>query len=120
MTDSIVFVLLIAYIIATYILLRFLRRRTRLIRPFIGIGIMSFSYALFWGIGVAGSGGEPGFALPAPNLLAMILMSYSGFYQGVFIGSMIFGAWWVGIFSIMSLRHYLKKRQITSTDDVDD
>lgn len=119
MTDSIVFVLLIAYIIATYILIGFLRRRTRLIGPFIGIGVMSFAYALFWGIGVAGSGGEPGFALPAPNLLAMILMCYSGFYHGVLIGSMIFGAWWAGIFSIMSLRHYLKK-QITSTDDVDD
>jgi len=63
--------------------------------------IISFLYALFWGIGFAGSGGDPGFAFPVPNIVAIILMAINKFYQGILTGLIILGFWWLIIFAVM-------------------
>ena len=109
--DGMVFFLLIGYIFVTYILIRFLKRKTQASRPLTRVTILSFIYSLLWGVGIAGSGGDPGFALPAPNLLAIILMWSDGLYTGVISGLILWGIWWILLFLIIGIKEYLRAKK---------
>ena len=73
--------------------------------------IRSFIWALFLGVGIMASGGEPGFALPAPNLIAIIVMLIDRLYQGVISGLIILAFWWVVIFGVMIIMYIIKRRK---------
>lgn len=69
--------------------------------------MISFSYALFFGIGMVASGGDPGFGFPCPILLAgafgvIFEIPFEQFLKGV-IYTLIF--WWVLILIIILIRN---------------
>ena len=112
MWNTIQFFLLVGgYLLVTFFIIKFFSRLTIDFHPIPGILIRSFLYALFWGVGIAGSSGHPGFALPAPNIVALGLMAYIGFYQGVLTGLIILGFWWAIIFIVMFIRQMIRKRK---------
>lgn len=96
---------LTAYIGITYFLIRLVRKYTSGNHKYFRLLSLSFAYALFWGLGIAaaGNGGDSGFALPAPNLVALGLMASAGYYQGLMKGLIILGFWWTIIFIGMFL-----------------
>lgn len=60
--------------------------------------IISFFYALFFGIGAVGGGGDPGFAIPAPVIFA----AYYADRDSMLNNSVLpFFFWWFVIFTIM-------------------
>ena len=73
--------------------------------------IISFCYALFWGIGISATGGDPGFGFPAPNIIAIGLMIRIGYYSGAVDGLIILAFWWILIFVIMYIRHLIKMKK---------
>lgn len=109
--DSFVLVVLISYLIISYFFIRFLVRSIVRLNPWQQLLIKSFLFALFWGIGIAGSDADPGFGAPAPNVVAIPLMLIQGFYSGVLSGLSILMFWWILIFSVMSIVYFLKKRE---------
>lgn len=116
MWDEIQFILLLtAYIGVTFLMIRWMRKRLVNANKYVRLFSLSFVYALFWGIGIAGSGGEPGFALPAPNIAALGLMISIGFYQGLKTGLMILGFWWLIIFMGMLLRLLISRKKVNSS-----
>lgn len=112
MWDAIQFILLLtAYIAIAYFIIRFVKKYTTNTNKYIRLLTLSFVYALFWGLGIAGSGGDPGFAFPAPNIVALGLMASIGFYRGILTGLVLLGFWWTIIFSIMFVRQILKNKK---------
>ena len=111
MRDAIQFILLVGgYILVTYFILKFISKWTVHSNPYLRLLILSFIYALFCGLGIAGTGGDPGFGLPVPNILAIALMFSNGFYRGVRVALYILGFWWALIFVVMLIRHIINKR----------
>jgi hypothetical protein len=100
------------YIVIGYFGIRLVSKWISNLNVYIRMLIVSFCYALFWGIGISASGGDPGFALPAPNIIAIGLMISIGFYYGVIEGLIILGFWWILIFTIMFIRHLIKKKHL--------
>ena len=112
MKDALLVILLLtAYIFISYLLVRFISRRIAGINPYLRILLLSFLYALFWGIGIAASGGDPGIGLPAPNLVAIVVMALIGFYQGIWAGIIFLGFWWTIIFLVMMAIFIIKSRK---------
>jgi hypothetical protein len=117
MWDAIQFILLLtAYIGASYFIIRLVKKYTADTNKYFRLLILSFAYALFWGLGIAGSGGEPGFALPAPNIVALGLMTSIGFYQGLLTGLIILSFWWTIIFIVMLVRQIIKDKKVRKED----
>jgi hypothetical protein len=85
----------IGYIVVCYFIIRFISNLLMNANYYLRIVIISFLSALFLGIGIAGTGGEPGFGFPAPNILALILMLSLKNYNGVIVGLYVFGSWWI-------------------------
>jgi len=111
MWDAIQFILLLtAYIAITYYIIKLVQKYMVATNKYIRLLTLSFVYALFWGLGIAGSGGEPGFALPAPNIVALGLMVSIGFYQGLLTGLIILGFWWAIIIITMFVRQILNNK----------
>jgi hypothetical protein len=72
---------------------------------------------LIWGLGIAFSGGDPGFAFTVPNIIAIGLMGINGFYYGVATGLVILCIWWILIFVFMLVRYLInKKKQLQNND----
>jgi hypothetical protein len=112
MWDAIQFILLLTgYILVAYLIIKFISKFIiARINSYLRLLTLSFLYALFWGIGIAGSGGDPGFAFPVPNIVAIALMISIGFYRGVVTtGLYIFLFWWAIIFLFMLIKHFIKK-----------
>lgn len=97
MEEVLFMLLVVGYIGVTYYLMRVVNKNTTGFNVWMRLCIQSFGYALFWGIGIAGSGGDPGFALPAPNIVALGLMTSIGFYSGLVTGGFILMFWWAFI-----------------------
>jgi len=69
--------------------------------------IQSTSLALFLGIGIAGGGGEPGFALPAPVIPVFFFSEGHGrLYNAIYP----FLFWWAAFFAFFLLKHIWKQR----------
>jgi hypothetical protein len=97
-------------------LIKFINKGIIDLNPYLRLIILSFFYALFWGIGIAGSGAEPGFGLPVPNIVAIFLMFNDRYYQGVINGFIILCVWWTIIFLFILMKHILKKRNSTNNN----
>ena len=118
MWEIVKFILLLTgYILLTYYIVKYVAKLTINFKSYLRILLLSFFYALFWGIGFAGSGGDPGFAFPVPNIVAIILMASIGFYDGILIGLIVFGFWWTIIFIVMVVDRQINKRQNNYDDE---
>lgn len=113
MWDAIQLILLLTvYVLVTYFIVKFTSKLFININPYLRLLTLSFLYALFWGIGIAGNGGDPGFAFPAPNIVALGLMISIGFYRGVFsTGLYILGFWWTIFFLVMLVKFLMNKKK---------
>lgn len=109
--DSLIFIVLITYLVISYLFVRFLCRLFLSLNFWLQLLIKSFLFALFFGIGISGSDGEPGFGILAPNILAIPLMFIQGFYSGVLSGLVILLFWWIIIFLFMLITYIFKKRK---------
>jgi hypothetical protein len=67
--------------------------------------IASFVYALFLGFGVLGSGGDPGFALPAPVIPTFIFSDENVRFSSAVIP---FFCWWTLFFAIQVVKRLYK------------
>jgi hypothetical protein len=113
MWDTIQFILLLtAYIATAYFIIWLIKKYTADTNKYLRLLTLSFVYALFWGLGIAGNGGDPGFAFPAPNIVALGLMASIGFYRGILTGLIILGFWWVIIFVVMFVRQTLRNKKV--------
>lgn len=112
MWDNILFILLLTgYVIGTYVIIKLIKKHITGLNKYIQLLVLSFAYALLWGIGIAGSGGDPGFAFPAPNVLALALMVSIDFYRGVRMGLLFLAFWWLGIFLTMYIAQLVRNRK---------
>lgn len=107
-----------AYIFIGYYLTRFIRKQITTSNPYRRLAILSFTYSMIFGLGIAGGGGDPGFALPFPIILTGIFdlwmrVELRIFIRGFFI-PLIF--WWIVIFVIMLLRDLLEGRLKIKTE----
>src|SRR5438270_13454588 len=107
--------LLVIYVLISYLFLKFISKRTTNLNPYLRLLLLSFLYALFWGIGIAANGGDPDFALPAPNMWAIVLMYNDKLYHGVKFGLFVLIFWWVIIFIIMLIKYLMKKKNQVQT-----
>jgi hypothetical protein len=96
------------YILVGYFGIKLISKWTLKLNIYLRLLILSFFYALFWGIGIAGTDGNPGFAFPAPNIIAIGLMGSIDFFRGVITGLVILVIWWAIFFAIMLLKHFSK------------
>ena len=114
MWDAIQFILLLtAYIATSYFIIWLVKKYTADTNKYFRLLTLSFVYALFWGLGIAGSGGDPGFAFPAPNIVALGLMASIGFYRGITTGLIILCFWWTIIFIVMFVRQIISNKKLT-------
>lgn len=112
MWETIQLILLLGvYVLISYLFIRFVFKKTINLNPYLRLLLLSFLYALFWGIGIAANGGDPGFALPAPNIWAIILMYNDKLYRGVKFGLLVLGLWWAIIFIIMLIIYLIKRKR---------
>ena len=106
----IVFLVFGGYIYLSYISIKYTRKWTRSINNYWRLLITSFAYALFFGIGIVASGGEPGFGFPCPIILA----GTAGLFFGIPFRQFLYGViysflfWWALIFLISIIRNKIK------------
>lgn len=103
--------LLTAYLAIAYLVIRLTQKHTQHKNKYFRLLLLSFLYALILGPGIAGSGGDPGFAFPAPNIVALGLMMSIGFYKGIVSGLIILSFWWVIIFMVMFIRQLIRNKK---------
>ena len=106
------FALIMAYIIAGYFITKFIRARIVTVNPYKRLVMLSFIYSMIFGIGLAGGGGDPGFALPFPIILSGIFdlclwVEWRIFVRG-FLVPLLF--WWIVIFVVMIVRDLLEDK----------
>lgn len=112
MLDVIQFIIVLtAYIAVSCFIIWLIKRYLVHANKYFRLLTLSFVYALFLGISIALSGGHPGFAFPAPNIIALGLMVISGFYSGIIKGLIILCIWWVVFFVFMLIRLALNKKK---------
>ena len=73
--------------------------------------ILSLLYALIFGIGMAGGGGDVGFAFPAPIIVAFVFDIIAWTEIPRFLASVMapFFVWWILIFLFLKLQNYISK-----------
>lgn len=112
MEDSLLLLTLIGYLVGAFLAIRFTNRRIVGKPPYRQLLIRAFLYALFFGFGFIvyiGNTADPGFAMIAPNLLAMIFMVLVN--DEVFgmivlpVGTLLF--WWLVIYLAMRILYTL-------------
>ena len=117
MWGTILFIIVVAgYILAAIFVIKLITKATECINPYLRLLVLSFFYALFWGISIAATGGDPGFGFPAPNGISIAIMYSIGFDYGVITGFYILIAWWVVIFLVMLAIHTFKRKQTTAPE----
>ena len=113
--DIIFFTILIGYIFGGYYLTKYIRSKFKLKDTYKRFLILSFSYALIFGIGIAGSGGgEPGFALPFPIIIAGILNVWLWVPAKYFITGVIIPIifWWTTIFFFLLVQNKILRNRV--------
>jgi hypothetical protein len=102
-----VFLILAVYLIISIGGVKVTVWATKKYKPVYQIIIRSFSYSIIFGIGAAGGGGDPGFALPCPIIIA-IFMSHLDVFLYNIITPLVF--WWLVIFSVLFIRYWIRRR----------
>ena len=111
MTDVIFILFIISYFILAYFLTQGIRNLTKPFYWWIRFIILSFFYALFFGFGAVGGGGEPGFAFPAPVIFAAWYADSERLFNNAVVP---FFFWWALTFIIMVLIYLLKRIHVRS------
>jgi len=107
------FAIVMGYIIIGYYLTRFIGKEVISITPYIQLLILSFSYAMIFGIAILSAGyGDPGFALPFPVIISGILTILWGYSVKLFITNFIIPLlfWWCLIFIVMLIRYKISRK----------
>ena len=102
---------ILLFLVAGYFISKNIATKKCKLNEYVRISIRALSYALFFGIGIAGTDADPGFAIPVPNIIAILLMLSEGYYEGVLTGLIILLFWWTIIFSIMAIKLFLRTRR---------
>ena len=110
----ILFLIIGGYIGLSYITTRLIRKWTRNTSRCVRLASISFSYALFFGIGIIASGGDPGFGFPCPVIVAGILGIIAWIPFDIYLSGVILPLtfWWILIFIIM----LFKSRKVMSAE----
>ena len=114
MTDVIFILVIISYFILAYFITHGIRNLTKPFYWWIRFIILSFFYALFFGFGAVGGGGEPGFALPAPVIFAAWYADSKRIFNNA-IAPFFF--WW-GLILIIMISIYLFKKFLAEQKEV--
>lgn len=109
--EVIFFITIIGYIGIGYFIPKLIRKRIINMNQFLKMAILSFTYALIFGIGLIGGGGYPGFALPCPVIVSALFDILDWIPFMIFINGVIIplAFWWILILVIMLIRHKIKK-----------
>src|SRR5688572_14447215 len=104
--------LLLGYVLIGYGLIRFIRIKTRLFMPIPRLLLISLLYALIFGVGILGSGGDPGFAFPFPLLLTGTLYILEWRETILFVNGFLIplALWWSILFVLMLVNHFIRKK----------
>lgn len=75
---------------------------------------MSFSYAMIFGIGMVGGGGDPGFAFPFPVILTGLIDIWTWVEINLFFTGFILplAFWWTLIFIVMLIKERMARRNL--------
>ncbi len=97
------------YFVGGYYLTKYIRLALIPFNKYFKLCLLSLSYALLFGIGTLGSGGDPGFALPFPIIWSGLIYVWEWSEWKLFINGVIipFLFWWILIFVIMIIRHFV-------------
>ncbi|MEI6090903.1 MAG: hypothetical protein WCR42_10655 [bacterium] len=113
MLDYIIgFQVIVVYIGICYFISRQIRKWTKALNNLPKLALRSFIYALLFGLGAFGGGGDPGFAFPCPIIVVGIfdiikMMPLKMVLNGCII-PLVF--WWIVFFIIMLIRAKTKKK----------
>ncbi len=111
MTDLFFILFIISYFILAYLIARWIYGLVKHLNWIIRFIILSFCYALLFGMGAIGGGGPHGFALPAPVIFAAWFSWTDKALNNLIIP---FFFWWVLILVIMILNFFFKKDLVNS------
>jgi len=115
MIDNVIlFVIVMGYLIAGNYPSKFILKRLASTNPYLKLLVLSFCYAMIFGIGILGSnGGDPGFAFPFPIILAALIYIWEWPEVKFFITGVVFplGFWWTLIFIVMLMKDAIKRRR---------
>jgi hypothetical protein len=106
MIDIFFILLIISYFILAYLISRWIYGLVKNLNWIIRFIILSFCYALLFGMGAIGGGGPHGFALPAPVIFAAWYADSDRMVNNAIIP---FFFWWGLILVIMILNFFFKK-----------
>lgn len=107
MGTLIFFLIILAYILFSYFILKYVSKKNLIVQPYLRLFTVSFFYALLLGPSIITSGGgEPGFAIPAPNLVAIIINPIYFNLNLILSTLAILVFWWLIIFIGMSINHF--------------
>ncbi|HYV95694.1 MAG TPA: hypothetical protein VE978_28240 [Chitinophagales bacterium] len=120
--DLLGFAVIGGYIGMGYFITRLIRKWVIVKNQYLKLAIMSCSYALIFGVGIIGSGGDPGFAFPCPVVVAALWGIWDWIPTRFFVTGVIipFVFWWVVIFAVMIVRLKLKQRSDTRLTNIRD
>src|SRR5688572_18804948 len=112
MEDVLLVLLMFGYLVGAFLTIRYVNKQLVGKRLYLKLLILASLNALFFGIGIIGSfehPGDPGFALPAPNLIAIISTFFLdwGFIDTI-IPLGIFVCWWILIYAILCFTYKLR------------
>ena len=114
MNDVLFLLVIISYFIVGYFITKGINNSIISFYWLIRFIIISFLYALFFGIGAVGGGGEPGFALPAPVIFAAWYSDSERIFNNAIVP---FFFWW-GLILIIMISIYLLKKLLSSRKKV--
>jgi hypothetical protein len=109
-----ILIIIVVHFVIGYFLTKFLRKQTTQIKNWLRLLILSFSYAIIFGIGIVGSGGDPGFAFPCPIFLTGLIYISDWISTRIFINGFLIPLvfWWTLIFLVMFIRDILKNKEM--------
>ena len=101
--------LILGYFIGAFLTIRFASRRLAGKNIHVKLLSLAFLNALFFGLGIVGSGGDPGIALPTPNLIAIIFtFAFDWTYIDIVILIVMLVFWWMLIYAVLCFAYELK------------
>lgn len=110
MTYQKAFLILVAYIIITRYIVQLFKKQIKHHGTVFQILSISFLYALFWGIYIVSNGpGNPGFAIPTPNLLIIIYRIIFYGIQSISSNLISILIWWLIFIFLLGLLNIYNK-----------
>lgn len=106
--DTLILIVLTLYLVGGYFISKYVSKALLNKNRIFRLTILSLLYAVFFGIGIASSGGNHGIGFPAPNGIALYMMAKIDNTEGLLNGIFNLTIWWMVIFLVMNVR--LKKK----------